>query len=593
MMEKLMLPFQYFYQPEQRIYFVYLASAFVLAAVPYMIKKSTTPKGSYPNLFNYMFPKQVYLHKSAINDYLFFFSNTLLMILLITPLFSFVSINFANFINNLLGELIPTIKNGISLNQFYLAVGFTFIIGLVSDFAIFFIHYLQHRIPWLWEFHKVHHSAQVLTPITVYRMHPVDNILTISFSSLAVGLAAGISQFFLKTNLSIFNIAGTNLTFIIFYLCAYNLRHSHIWLSYGSFFNRIFISPAQHQIHHSSDKKHFNKNMGFIFAFWDNMFNTLYLPIQKEYISYGINPHENKKFNTFWSLYLMPFINLYDNCKLSRFFCVKNQLSLIVFLLIIGLSLYFSMEKEHPPIKVESIFLEDMTWLEVRNAITTGNTRVIVPTAGVEQNGPHMVLGKHNHVIKYTSARIAEKIGKTLVAPVINYVPEGNIEPPDGHMLFSGTLSISEKIFSDLLKSTASSLNAHGFKTILFIGDSGGNQTTQNLVAQELNELWSSRGVRVIHIDDYYKNNGQVQFLLNKGFSPNQIGNHAGIRDTSELLMVYPKGVRSSLLKDNSTTDILASGADGDSRIANPAIGNTMLNLKINAAVNQINSLLK
>ncbi len=590
-MEKLTFPFQYFDQPQQRIYWLYLATAFLFASLPYMIKKSSAPKGSYPGLFSYLFPQHIYLHKSAINDYLFFFTNTLLMALLITPFFSFTSINVANLVNYLLSNSFPLLIGSLEENHLYLAIGLTLLIGLLSDFAIFFVHYLQHRVSWLWEFHKVHHSAEVLTPLTVYRMHPMDTILNASFTGLFIGAAIGVLQFIFKTELPIFNIAGTNLTFIFFYLCAYNLRHSHIWLSYGGFFNRIFISPAQHQIHHSSDSKHFNQNMGFIFAFWDSIFGTLYVPKQKESLRYGINQHENTKFNSFWSLYLMPFINIINNFKFSRTFSIKHNLSVIVFATIVGSALYFSNKTAITPINVESIFLEEMTWQEIRDAVSAGKNKVIVPTAGVEQNGPHMILGKHNHIVRYTSARIAEKVKNTLVSPVMNYVPEGTIDPPEGHMRFAGTLSISDHLFAEVLKSTANSLKSHGFKTIIFIGDSGGNQAIQNQVAEQLTDLWSSSGIRVIHIGNYYSENGQTRYLLNKGFSPAQIGNHAGIRDTSELLAIYPQGIRSDLIQDNSTTVFLESGADGDANKARSEIGEVLLDLKINAAVKQIKSI--
>lgn len=590
-MEKITLPFEYLNDPQQRIYWFYLASAFLVASIPYMVKKAKAPKGAYPGLFSYLFPKQIYFNQSAINDYLFFFSNTLFLALLITPAFSLLTINVANLVNSLLSDYFVQPNILVQLNRLFMAISLTIILALLSDFAIFFIHYLQHRIPWLWEFHKVHHSAEVLTPITVYRMHPVDIILTTSFSGLFVGAALGTFQFIFKSDVPILNISGTNLIFIFFYLCAYNLRHSHIWLSYGRFFEHIFISPAQHQIHHSSDSSHFDKNMGFIFAFWDYLFGTLYVPERPEIIRYGINQQENKHFNSFWSLYLMPFISIFRKFHFSDVIKVKRLLSFLVFAIIVGVALLFSNTQSSSTSSTESIFLEDMTWQEVRDAISNGNNRVIIPTAGIEQNGPHMVLGKHDHVIRYTSSKIAEKIKHTLVAPVINFVPEGNIDPPDGHMRFSGTVSVSEQLFSELLKSTATSLKAHGFKTIYFIGDSGGNQASQHSVALELREAWSVFDVQVFHIGDYYYENGQSQYLLNKGFKTEQIGSHAGIRDTSELLKVYPKGVRNTLLNNYSTSDFIESGANGDASKADPGIGQVLLDLKINAAVNQINFL--
>ena len=118
----------------------------------------------------------------------------------------------------------------------------------------------------------------------------------------------------------------------------------------------------------------------------------------------------------------------------------------------------------------DTVFLEELTWMEVDAAIDNGATTIIVPTAGTEQNGPHMVLGKHKYRINAGSERIARSLGNTLVAPAITYVPEGDIDPPSGHMRFAGTISIPQEIFESVLEHTARSLKRHGFTDILFIG---------------------------------------------------------------------------------------------------------------------------
>jgi len=216
-----------------------------------------------------------------------------------------------------------------------------------------------------------------------------------------------------------------------------------------------------------------------------------------------------------------------------------------------------------------------------------------VPTGGTEQNGPHVVLGKHNYIVKYTAGKIAESLGKTLIAPVISYVPEGAIAPPEGHMKFAGTLSISEPEFEAILEATARSLKQHGFKTIAFIGDSGGNQAAQKRVAERLTRLWQNEGVRVLHVNDYYEANSQSAYLLNNGYSELQIGGHAGIRDTSELMAVFPSGVRTEFKVDHMGSDFLLTGADGDAGKASSFLGNILLNLKIEAAVKQIRKALE
>jgi creatinine amidohydrolase/Fe(II)-dependent formamide hydrolase-like protein len=229
-----------------------------------------------------------------------------------------------------------------------------------------------------------------------------------------------------------------------------------------------------------------------------------------------------------------------------------------------------------------------MTWKEVRQALLEGKTTVIIPTGGTEQNGPHVVLGKHNFIVRYTAGQIAKTLGDALVAPVLSYVPEGAITQPEGHMRFPGTLSVSDAVFANVLRFTAESMRQHGFKTIVFLGDSGGNQAVQQQVADDLNRIWQMDGVQVIQAGDYYRNNGQVDFLRKQGFTDVLIGSHAGIRDTSELMAVHSEGVRQAALKNYSQANFIEVGSDGDVSKASAALGKVLLELKIKAGVKQI-----
>ena len=130
-----------------------------------------------------------------------------------------------------------------------------------------------------------------------------------------------------------------------------------------------------------------------------------------------------------------------------------------------------------------TIRIADMTWVEVRAALGRGYTRVIVPSGGIEQNGPHMVLGKHDYIVGWTAERIAAELGQTLVAPVVSYVPEGDYDPSTGHMRFPGTIGVPEDVFAGVLEGIARSLKAGGFKTICFIADHGGSMQPQAEVA--------------------------------------------------------------------------------------------------------------
>src|SRR5262249_47384505 len=137
-----------------------------------------------------------------------------------------------------------------------------------------------------------------------------------------------------------------------------------------------------------------------------------------------------------------------------------------------------------------TIKLTDMTWLEVRSAVEHGYTRVIVPSGGIEQNGPHMILGKHDHIVGFTAERIASELGHTLVAPVVSFVPQGDYAPPSGNLRFPGTLGVPDAVFAGVLEGIARSLRSAGFKTICFIADHGGSAKAQSEWAARASQEW-------------------------------------------------------------------------------------------------------
>jgi creatinine amidohydrolase len=225
---------------------------------------------------------------------------------------------------------------------------------------------------------------------------------------------------------------------------------------------------------------------------------------------------------------------------------------------------------------------ERMTWVEIRDAVAAGKTTILIPTGGTEQNGPHMVTGKHNFVGAETTRRIAAKLGDALVAPILPFVPEGDIEKREGHMAYAGTVSLTPEVFSAVLTATAESFKAHGFKTIVFIGEHGASIEPQRQTAERLSQLWVKDGVRVINAANYYSANGQADWLKARGESDAAIGLHATIQDTSELIAVLPGGVR----MDKRAAD--KDGVKGDPTKATAEIGQTMLDLKVDAAVKEI-----
>jgi creatinine amidohydrolase/Fe(II)-dependent formamide hydrolase-like protein len=235
------------------------------------------------------------------------------------------------------------------------------------------------------------------------------------------------------------------------------------------------------------------------------------------------------------------------------------------------------------------VMIEDLTWPEIKARMQEGATTIIVPTGGTEQNGPHMVLGKHNYIIRYTAQEIAKRLGNVLVAPVLAYVPEGSWDPPEGHMRFPGSISLPDPVYEQVLESTVHSFAAEGFKTILFLGDSGPNQRPQASVAKKMDAALKSKGVHVYQIGDYYSNNGQVEWLKSQGFTDDDIGIHAALIDTSQLMALRPDGIRTELLQSSAgNADGSKNGVIGDPAKSTAALGQKLLELKIETGVREI-----
>ena len=217
-----------------------------------------------------------------------------------------------------------------------------------------------------------------------------------------------------------------------------------------------------------------------------------------------------------------------------------------------------------------------------------GTDTIIIPSGGTEQNGPHIAIGKHNWIVRYTSGEIARKLGNALAAPVIAYVPEGRISPPEGHMRFPGTISLRDEGFALILEDAARSFKQHGFKHICFIGDHGGNQEVQKQVAEKLNKEWKDEGVVVLHVSDYYAANGSEEWVKAKHLGVENAAAHAGFMDAAEIMAIDPGGVRPALIKHYTEKDFPVNGAKGDPSKATAEYGKTLLEFKIKAAVEQI-----
>ena len=201
-------------------------------------------------------------------------------------------------------------------------------------------------------------------------------------------------------------------------------------------------------------------------------------------------------------------------------------------------------EMPRPVDVYDTVFLEEMTWIEVRDALRAGKTTVIVATGGIEQNGPYLALGKHNYILRGTTEAIARKLGNALVAPIVPFVPEGDISPPSGHMLYPGTISVREQTFEALLTDIAESLRTHGFQHVIFVSDSGGNVTGMTTVAERLAKKWQDSETTIHYIAEHYDYADVRRFLDSEGILQVDEGYHDDAAISSQMLVVDPMTVR-------------------------------------------------
>ena len=288
---------EYLINPSKRTYWVYILSSIIIAMVYLYYNK----KQMKVNLSS-----KLWLHPSAKLDYYYFVLSYFIKILMIIPIIisaKTIAFSINKFLYYEYGfNQIQTISYETTI------ILYTFSLFILSDFTRYFLHRILHTIPFLWEFHKVHHSAKVLNPLTFYRVHPVENILFGFRYSLSVGFVTGIFIYFFGSKIGLYEVLGANIFIFIFSLLGSNLRHSHIPLEYFESLEKWLISPKQHQIHHS--KKHFNKNFGGYLAIWDRLFGTLTLSKEVKVLKFGLRRDQMSSYDSVKKLIVYPFTNI-------------------------------------------------------------------------------------------------------------------------------------------------------------------------------------------------------------------------------------------------------------------------------------------
>lgn len=291
----------YFLDANKRLYLPYLFGALLVAVWVYFYRYRRPAKG----LWSFLFHPKYWFHRSARQDYWLFVLNKILRSLLLAPFILTmvpIALGVSDGLEGLLG-LIPPLTD----NQSLIVACFTLMLFLFDDFTRFFLHYILHKVPFLWDYHKVHHSALVLTPMTVYRSHPVETFLYACRMGLAQGLAVGVGYYLFGPTLTMYDILGANVYVFLFNMMGSNLRHSQVWLPWYTGVEKWFISPAMHQIHHSDQKQHFDSNLGSALAIWDRIFGTLIVSKGVSQVQFGVG-NNDPGHQSLWQIYTLPFV---------------------------------------------------------------------------------------------------------------------------------------------------------------------------------------------------------------------------------------------------------------------------------------------
>ena len=296
-----------FLNPRRRLFWGYLISALIIAILWLCIIKKKKIRQALRTIFD----RSVWLSKSSRADMVCFIINRIFMVIcrpiLITQIFIATALYHALHLQQIvpigLFETTPVWLSTLLFTSFFF---------LLDDFSRFVLHLALHKVPSLWEFHKFHHSAETLTPLTVTRTHPVEAILFTLRSAIVQGGTIAIFIFLFGQQLSLFTILGVNIFVVLFHGLGSNLRHSHISVSYPNVIENCLMSPAQHHLHHSSSQKHFDKNFGVALSIWDKMAGS-FMYSSRETLEFGIGAETKEYTRTVAHMYFVPIKKVLKN----------------------------------------------------------------------------------------------------------------------------------------------------------------------------------------------------------------------------------------------------------------------------------------
>lgn len=303
--EQLVGLFADFTNPKKRVFVGYLAISVLLALAVLVLVR----RGRVATSLRQIFDPRLWFSGSARADYKIFVINRI----------------FTGFVSPLLltqtliatGIYMALVRSDLDWWGQFADAPLGLVIGLFSvamfvadDFTKYLMHRWMHKWPILWPIHKVHHAAETLTPITVYRVHPLEGILYATRATMAQGPVIALFYYLFGDAVDLYTILGVNGLVFAFHVTGSNLRHSHVDIRYPKWLEHILISPAQHQIHHSIDTAHYDKNFGAALAVWDWLFGSLHVSEGQHDLKFGLLPSENHSATSLWVMYLRPIAEI-------------------------------------------------------------------------------------------------------------------------------------------------------------------------------------------------------------------------------------------------------------------------------------------
>lgn len=297
-----------FFQQESFLYWPYVVSTLLIGLLAWRFggARRTKEPVRWKTFFNQYCGPALWWHKSARADYRFYLVNAVVFPLIMGPLL-FGGDKIAIRLNQWF-DIAPVTTDppGMAIMLLYTVLFF-----IVYDFGRFVAHSLLHDVPALWQFHKVHHSAEVLTPMTSFRAHPIDLAVMAWVPAMTTGLLTWLFHRYMSAGVTFYTYLGVHVIFFLGNLIG-NLRHWQVWLSYGKTLNNWLISPAHHQLHHSAEQRHWGCNRGFEIAVWDRVYGTLCVPQEDpEEFKMGLGDGTDGHWHGVWRMYLWPFMMLF------------------------------------------------------------------------------------------------------------------------------------------------------------------------------------------------------------------------------------------------------------------------------------------